>query len=246
MKKNKIWDWTPKCQVAFELLKECFLSAPVLMMPDTTKPFIVETDASTWAIGAAIMQKDDSGQIHPCGYLSHALTPTECNWQIYNCKLYAIIYALEEWRYLLLSADQTIMVHCDHKNLTYYRSPQCLTAQQARWWNNLSQYNLKLIHIPGSKLIQADTLSRCPDHVSGEIDNEDIVMLPNDLFINLIAEDLKTQIKLQMELDPLLQTILDCQTNNTPPPLQSTLSDWQIEDGLLLYKNLCFVPNNTN
>ena len=115
MKKNKIWDWTPKCQVAFELLKEHFLSAPVLMIPDTTKLFILETDTSKWAIGATIMQKDNSGQLHPCGYLSHALMPTECNWQIYNRELYAIIYALEEWRYLLLSADQTITVHCNHK-----------------------------------------------------------------------------------------------------------------------------------
>src|SRR5258708_13775320 len=106
MKKNKIWDWTPECQVTFELLKECFLSAPVLMMPDTTKPFILETDTSKWAIRATIMQKDDSRQIHPCGYLSHALTPTERNWQIYDRKLCTIIYALGEWTYLLLSTYQ--------------------------------------------------------------------------------------------------------------------------------------------
>ena len=35
-KKNKIWDWTPECQVAFKLLKEWFTTAPVLMMPDIT------------------------------------------------------------------------------------------------------------------------------------------------------------------------------------------------------------------
>src|SRR5258705_754783 len=180
------------------------------MMPDATNLFILETDTSKWAIGATIMQKDDSGQLHPCGYLSHALMPTECNWQIYNRELYTIIYALEEWRYLLLSTDQTITVHCDHKNLTYYRSPQCLTAQQARWWNNLSQYNIKLLHIPGTKLIQADALSCQSNHISGEIDNEDIVMLPNNLFINLIAEDLKSQIKLHTKLDMLMKTIQDC------------------------------------
>ena len=70
-------------------------------------------------------------------------------------------------------------------------------------------------------------------------------MLPSDLFISLIAEDLKMQIKTSTELDPLLKTIQDCQTNNTPPPLRLALSDWQIEDGLLLYKNLCFIPDNT-
>jgi hypothetical protein len=159
-KKNKPWEWTAECQVAFELLKEKFSSAPILQMPDVSKPFTLETDASKWAVGACLMQKDDNGQLHPCGFLSHALTPTERNWQIYDRELYAIIYALEEWKYLLLGADHETVIHCDHKNLTYYRSPQKLSARQARWWNNLSQYNIKLIHTPGAKLIQADALSR--------------------------------------------------------------------------------------
>ena len=53
-------------------------------MPDMTKPFILEMDASKWAIGAMLLQKQEDGQIHPCGYLSHALTQTERNWQIYD------------------------------------------------------------------------------------------------------------------------------------------------------------------
>jgi hypothetical protein len=76
-KKDKIWNWTNECQTAFETLKEHFSTAPVLTMPDTTKPFILETDASKWAIGATLLQKQDDEQIHPCGYLSHALTQTE-------------------------------------------------------------------------------------------------------------------------------------------------------------------------
>jgi hypothetical protein len=130
-KKDKIWNWTNECQTAFETLKERFSTAPVLTMPDTTKPFILETDASKWAIGATLLQKQDDGQLHPCGYLSHALTQTERNWQIYNRELYAIIYALDEWKYLLLGGEHTLTIHCDHKNLTYYRTPQCLTARQA-------------------------------------------------------------------------------------------------------------------
>ena len=93
-------------------------------MPDTTKPFILETDASKWAIGATLLQKQEDGQIHPCGYLSHALTQTERNWQIYDRELYAIIYALDEWKYLLLGGEHTLTIHCNHKNLTYYHTPQ--------------------------------------------------------------------------------------------------------------------------
>ena len=76
-KKNKTWEWTKECQDAFDTLKEKFTTAPVLTMADVDKPFILETDASKWAIGATLMQKDSNGDLHPCGFLSHALTPTE-------------------------------------------------------------------------------------------------------------------------------------------------------------------------
>ena len=112
-------------------------------------------DASKWAIGATLLQKQEAGQIHPCGYLLHALTQTERNWQIYYHELYAIIGALDKWKYLLLGGEHTLTIHCNHKNLTYYCTPQQLTARQTRWWTNLSRYNYQLIHIPGAKLIQA-------------------------------------------------------------------------------------------
>jgi hypothetical protein len=94
-KKGKIWNWTNECQTTFETLKERFSTAPVLIMPDTTKPFVLETDASKWAIGAMLLQKQEDGQIHLCGYLSHTLMQTKQNWQIYDRELYAIIYALD-------------------------------------------------------------------------------------------------------------------------------------------------------
>ena len=68
--------------------------------------------------------------------------------------------------------------------------PQRLTARQARWWTNLSRYNYQLIHIPGTKLTQADALSCRPDHTQGEEDDELVTMLPEDLFVLLIATDL--------------------------------------------------------
>ncbi len=135
-------------------------------MPDVNLPFILQTDASDHAIGAVLMQTDENGDLHPCGYLSHALMPTETRWQIYDRELYAIYYALfKEWRYLLEGADHPVTIQCDHTNLLYYREPQQLTNRQARWWNDLSRFNFTLTHIPGAKLIIADALSRRPDHM---------------------------------------------------------------------------------
>ena len=243
MRQSKIWEWTTKCQTAFELLKEKFSTAPVLQMADVSKQFILETDASKWAIRACLMQKDKNGQLHPCGYLLHALTTTERNWQIYDQELYAIIYTLEEWKYLLLGADQETVIHCNHKNLTYYHSPQWLTAGQACWWNNLSQYNLKLIHVPRSKLIQADALSHQSNHVMEE-DDETITMLPNELFTSLIATNLRDKITQATWDNELAKKIKDCLQKQLPPPMHTALSNWSLENNLILFKGKVYVPTN--
>ena len=49
-----------------------------------------------------------------------------------------------------------------------------------------------LIHTPGHKMVQSDTLSRQPDFIPDkDMDNEDVTMLPNNLFIQLLDIDLQ-------------------------------------------------------
>ena len=52
-----------------------------------------------------------------------------------------------------------MIVHTDHQNLTYFKSAQKLNWRQARWALYLSEFDLKLVHIPGVKMIQSDALS---------------------------------------------------------------------------------------
>jgi len=54
MKKDLMRNWTDACEEVFEKLKEEFQKAPVLLMPDLTKPFIIESDASKFATGVVI------------------------------------------------------------------------------------------------------------------------------------------------------------------------------------------------
>ncbi len=248
-KKNKLWTWTAECQIAFDILKERFTSAPVLMMPNVNKPFVLQTDASDCAIGAVLMQEDENGDLHPCGFLSHALTPTKMRWQIYDCELFAIYYALyKEWRYLLESAEHPVTVHCDHKNLLYYREPQHLTNCQARWWNDLSRFNFTLTHIPGAKLIIADTLSCRPDHMTKDEPEELITMLPKELrvFVRIIAEDLRDRTMTATVNDEFAQSIKKCLTEKGIPPLRTALSDWSLDDKLILFKGKVYIPPNTD
>ncbi len=60
MKKDVAWEWTPKRQQAFETLKKIICSEPVLLMPTLEDPFEMEVDASSFAIGATLSQKDEA------------------------------------------------------------------------------------------------------------------------------------------------------------------------------------------
>src|SRR5258705_13949899 len=74
LRKNKVWEWTNEHYDAFNKLKAAFVSRPVLIIPDYSKPFIIEADASLFATGAVLLQEDANGDEHPAGYISHTLT----------------------------------------------------------------------------------------------------------------------------------------------------------------------------
>ena len=61
LKKDKTFDWTPECQASFDTLKHQFTAEPVLMMPDQSRPFQIEADASKYASGAVLTQMDSNG-----------------------------------------------------------------------------------------------------------------------------------------------------------------------------------------
>ncbi|XP_024519172.1 uncharacterized protein LOC112342112 [Selaginella moellendorffii] len=79
-----IHGWDEKCEVAFQRLKQCCISAPVLKIFDPEKPLVVETDASDIAIGAVLLQVG-----HPLAYMSHKFDATQRNWPTRDKELYA-------------------------------------------------------------------------------------------------------------------------------------------------------------
>jgi hypothetical protein len=86
---------------AFEALKHALTSAPVLQLPDFSKTFIVETDASGCGLGAVLMQDK-----HPIAYISKSLGPRQQALSVYERELLAIIYAVQKWgAYLSHAAD---------------------------------------------------------------------------------------------------------------------------------------------
>jgi RNase H-like domain found in reverse transcriptase len=147
LKKDTKFEWTEPCQVAFEALKKRFTEEPVLMMPDHSKPFQIESDASKYASGAVLTQTDINGDRHLVAFLSKTFTETEWRYEIYDRELLGIIRALKEWRHYIQGSGHTTLVHTDHRNLTYFRKAQKLSDRQARWSLFLSEFDIKLQHL---------------------------------------------------------------------------------------------------
>jgi len=136
-----------------------------------------------------------------------------------------VIYqALQTWRHFLEGSKHEVIIMSDHKNLTYFQKPQ--------------RFNMKLMHMPGSKMIQSDALSRCPDHIpEKDTDDEDIVLLPDELFIKLINMELAKLIKSAATSDEFAKNMDKVLSTKGVPPIKSNLSDWKIEDRVLFYQD---------
>ena len=158
--KNEPWNWTSLQQNAFDELKHIFSSAPVLQIPNISRPFSIMTNASLLAAGAILLQPDANQDLHPCAYFSRTFTPAQRNYDIYDRELLAVILALEEWCQYLQGTQHPVTIITDHKNLSYIRDPRKLSRRQARWSLFLQDFDIIWQVTPGSKMAPADTLSQ--------------------------------------------------------------------------------------
>jgi hypothetical protein len=91
---------------------------------------IVETDASDYVSASILSQYNDEGLLHPVAFFSKKHSLAECNYEIYDKELMAIIRAFEEWRPKLEGALHPIKVLSDHKNLEYFMTMKLLNCRQ--------------------------------------------------------------------------------------------------------------------
>ncbi|KAK3507042.1 hypothetical protein QTP70_001588 [Hemibagrus guttatus] len=159
--KPKKLSWTDQARAAFQRLKDCFTTAPILCHPDPDRPFVVEVDASSSGLGAVLSQRHgDPGRVHPCAFYSRKLTTAEVNYDVGNRELLAIKAALDEWRHWLEGARHPFQVLTDHRNLEYLRGAKRLNPRQARWALFFTRFQFTVSYRPGSKNGKADALSR--------------------------------------------------------------------------------------
>ena len=108
------FEWKETHHSAFMKLKEAILQAPILQYPNTTKPYIVYTDASDDTCRAQLSQIHN-GTEFLVAFLLHKFTDTQRRWSTPEQETYGIYFAIKKWNYYLQGAD--IIVRKDHKPL---------------------------------------------------------------------------------------------------------------------------------
>ena len=140
-RKNIAFDWGTKQQEAFDTLRTAFTSAPILTLWDPDRPTRIEVDASGYATGGALLQKQDDGLWHPVAFRSASMRAAERNYKIYDHEMLAVIEALKDWRSFLEGSLETFEIVMDHSNLEFWRTVQDLSRQQAQWALWLSHFD---------------------------------------------------------------------------------------------------------
>ncbi|KAH9724552.1 hypothetical protein KPL70_007529 [Citrus sinensis] len=114
VKKHVGFKWGSEQERAFNLIKEKLVSAPLLALPDFTKTFEIECDASGIGIGAVLMQ-----EVRPIAYFSEKLSGAALNYPTYDKEMYALVRALETWQHYLLPKE--FVIHTDHESLKHLK-----------------------------------------------------------------------------------------------------------------------------
>ncbi|GKA85073.1 putative reverse transcriptase domain-containing protein [Tanacetum coccineum] len=84
------FEWGDKKESAFQFLKQKLCSAPILVLPEGSKDFIVYCDASIKGLGVVLMQREKV-----IAYVSRQLKIHEKNYTTPDLELRAVVFSLK-------------------------------------------------------------------------------------------------------------------------------------------------------
>ena len=189
-RKGQMFVWDVECEKGFQELKRRLTSAPILILPNPTKSFVVYCDASLMGLGGVLMQDKQV-----VAYASRQLKVHERNYPTHDLELAAVVFVLKLWRHYLYGSR--FEVFSDHKSLRYLFDQKELNMRQRRWLEFLKDYDFGLNYHPGKANVVADALSRKSLHMSMLMVRElDLVEQFRDL--SLVCETTPNSVKLGM------------------------------------------------
>ena len=144
------------CQKAFTHLKEVLMTRPVLQVADPGKPFLLQTDASDYGLGAVLSQEDAKDEEHPVAFASRKLFPREMNYSVIEKECLAIVWALTYFNVYL--EGQPVTVQTNHKPLAWLQKMKNANGHLTRWALVVQSYRIMMSHQKGCDNGNADRL----------------------------------------------------------------------------------------
>ena len=149
--------WSQACEAAFDKLKTMLASPPIMQSPNWNLPFEIMCDASDYAIGAVLGQREDK-KAFVIYYASKTLDSTQANYTTTEKEFLAVVFALEKFRSYIVGSPVTIFT--DHAALKYLLSKQDTKPRLTRWILLCQEFNLTIKEKKGVENVVADHLSR--------------------------------------------------------------------------------------
>lgn len=243
--KDKGFEWTAECQSSFEKSKVLLTSNQVLEIYDPDKEMIVAADASPYGLGA-VLSHMVNGVEKPVLFASSTLSPAEKNYSQPQREALGIIFALKKFYKYIYGKKFTIVT--DHQSLRDLFNPKkgispVAASRLQRWAVYMSMYDYTIRHKSGTKMGNADALSRLPLNEESEI--EDINFLNFGTDIPIESKDVQEETL----RDPLLSKVYEYVLNGWPKnfsnefvPYFSKRNSLSTEDNCLFYMNRVVIP----
>ncbi|KAE8218058.1 hypothetical protein CF319_g7988 [Tilletia indica] len=236
---------TPAYQ-SFCSLRDAFLSAPLLRSFDPSSPIQLITDASDFALAANLHQPDTAGIFYPVAFFSRQLAPAEKNYTAYDKEMLAIVEGLKQFRHWCHGCASQLSILTDHRNLVYFQQAQRLNDRQARWQEQLAEFDFVIEHLAGNKN-PADPPSRRPDYGAAvSHDHRLQFLLPPERLLSSSSPSLGSQavISFQVPTSELLTKLRDAWDNDQEFASAEAEDnpDFRRDDDYLLYRHRLFVP----
>nr|GEV26068.1 reverse transcriptase domain-containing protein [Tanacetum cinerariifolium] len=140
LEKDTPFIFSKECVEAFQTLKRKLTEAPILIPPDWDMPFELMCDASDFAIGAVLGQRQDK-HFRPIHYASKTMTEAESNYTTTEKEMLAVVYAFDKFRsYLIMNKS---IVYTDHSALKYRFAKKDFKARLLCWVLLLQEFTFK-------------------------------------------------------------------------------------------------------
>ena len=228
LKSDSAWQWTDAQQAAFDRLKQLASSAPCLALFDPSQPCKVSADASSYGLGAVLLQPRGSNWV-PVAYTSRSLTTAETRYAQIEKECLASVWACEHFHHFLYGGPQ-LTVETNHKPLVLLINSADRTPLRCqRLLLRLMKYNVVAVHIPGKFLTVADTLSRSPlpSMQSSSALQDDVTAFVSAITHNPSCQVDNQRLRSATLLDPIASHLSDfildgwpCKSNSVPSDLR--------------------------